>query len=184
MPETPLKFSEAEKATYKANFCPRDAAPEQWNLFIQECERRTLIPGKHVVFRLQPSNEWDPATRQKVFTKKVVLITTIDALRVIAERGGQYEGHRPFVYHYAEGATGTFSESKIPLGRIPHGVGVELFRKGWREPLYAFERYDAYVQLVERDGKKVPTSMWEKRGEEQLAKCSLAGGLREIAPED
>src|SRR5208337_4764480 len=111
------------------------------------------------------------------------LITTINALRLIAERTGHYDGHGPFIYYYGQ-ESGDLKESKIPLGKVPHAVSVEGFRKDWKHPLFATARYDAYVQLKDDGGKKVPTLMWSSRGEEQLAKCAEAQMLRTVAPEE
>lgn len=182
MPE-PLRFTDAEKAAYRATYAP-GASDTQWNLFILECERRALVPGVHVVFNLRSANEWNPTLRESVSVQKVALITTINALRLIAERGGKYEGHSPFIYYYGAEGGDDFTESKIPLGRVPHAVSVEGFRKDWKVPLFATARYDAYVQMKGRDNAKTPTMMWATRGEEQLAKCCEALMLRAVAPEE
>ncbi len=178
-----LKFTDEQKATYRAAYSPAGATDEQWALFIGECERRALVPGKDVIFQLRTASEYDRDLGRKVYVKKVTFITTIGGLRLIAQRDGHYEGHGPFVYYYgSEG--GELRESKIPLGKIPHAVSVEGYRKDWRVPLFATARYDAYVQMFEKDGKKIPTGMWSTRGEEQLAKCCEAGMLRTVAPEE
>ena len=178
----PLQFAEEEKSAFRNTYAPT-ATDVQWNLFINECQRRALVPGVHVVFNLRDAKEFNKELKQTVYVKKVALITTINALRLIAERTGHYDGHSPFIYYYAqEGAD--LKESKIPLGKIPHAVSVEGFRKDWKHPLFATARYDAYVQTKDDGGKKVPTLMWSTRGEEQLAKCAEAQMLRTIAPEE
>ncbi len=178
-----LKFTDEQKATYRAAYSPAGATDEQWALFIGECERRALVPGKDVIFQLRSAKEYDKDLKRDIYVKKVTFITTIGGLRLIADRSGKYEGHGPFVFYY--GAEGDeLRESKIPLGKIPHAVSVEGFRKDWRVPLFATARYDAYCQKFEKDGKKIPTGMWATRGEEQLAKCCEAGMLRTVAPEE
>ncbi len=180
MPEA-LKFTDAEKTAFRAAYAPAGATDDQWKLFINECERRALVPGKDVIFQLRTASEFDRDLGRKVFVKKVTFITTIGGLRLIAQRDGHYEGHGPFIFYYgSEG--GTLTESKIPLGKIPHAVSVEGYRKDWRVPLFATARYDAYVQRFGDDKK--PTAMWATRGEEQLAKCCEAGMLRTVAPEE
>ena len=177
-----LRFTDAEKSAFRSAYAPT-ATDEQFNLFIQECERRQLMPGKDVVFQLRTSSEWNAELRQKTFVKKVILITTIGGLRLIAERCGRYEGHGPFVFYYGMDG-GDMRESKIPLGKIPHAVSVEGYRKDWKVPLFATARYDAYVQMQGKDDDRKPTQMWATRGEEQLAKCAEAAMLRTVAPED
>jgi hypothetical protein len=181
MPE-PLHITEAEKAAYRSIYAPT-ATDDQWSLFINECVRRALVPGVHVIFQLRSASEYDADLKRMVFTKKVTLITTINALRLIADRSGKYEGHGPFVYYY-NNEDGGVEETKIPRGKIPHAVSVEGFRTGWRVPLFATARYDAYVQKYGEDGAKKPTQMWATRGEEQLAKCCEAMMLRTVAPEE
>lgn len=178
----PIKFTDAEKAAFRKVYAPQ-ANDEQWLLFISECERRALTPGTHVVFQLRDAKEWSESLRQKITVKKVTLITTINALRLIADRSGKYEGHAPFTYYYAEGDE-PLIETKIPRGRVPHAVSVEGYRAGWRVPLFAVARYDAYVQTFKDGGKDTPTRMWTIRGEEQLAKCAEALMLRTVTPEE
>ncbi len=176
------RFTEPEKSAFRSIYAPT-ATDEQFALFIQECERRQLVPGKDVVFQLRTATEWNAELRQKTFVKKVTLITTIGALRLIAERSGRYQGRGPFVYYYGmEG--GELKESKIPLGKIPHAVSVEGYRKDWLHPLFATARYEAYVQMQGKDDDRKPTQMWSTRGEEQLAKCAEASMLRTVAPEE
>jgi len=182
MPEA-LKFTDAEKLAFRAAYAPAGATDDQWHLFINECQRRALVPGKDVIFQLRSAKEYDKDLKRDIYVKKVTFITTIGGLRLIADRSGKYEGHGPFVFYY--GAEGDeLRESKIPLGKIPHAVSVEGFRKDWRVPLFATARYDAYCQKFEKDGKKIPTGMWATRREEQLAKCCEAGMLRTVAPEE
>jgi hypothetical protein len=181
-----LKFTDEQSKTLKAIHGP-NATPEQWNFFLQECERRNLIPGTHVVFSLTNASERD-AAGNKVYTKKVTLITTINALRLLADRYSRkypemaYLGHGPFKYHYntENGELAT----EIPRGAIPHAVSVELYRKDWLKPLVSVARFEAYAKYYGKDQARKLSDMWETRGEEQLAKCALAGGLREISPEE
>ena len=181
MPE-PLHFTDAEKSAFRSTYAPT-ASDDQFAIFINECQRRALVPGVHVVFNLRDAKEYNRELKQSVYVKRVALITTINALRLIAERTGHYDGHGPFIYYYGQ-ESGDLKESKIPLGKVPHAVSVEGFRKDWKHPLFATARYDAYVQLKDDGGKKVPTLMWSSRGEEQLAKCAEAQMLRTVAPEE
>lgn len=174
------QFTSAEKEAYRKAFAPT-ATDDQWSLFINECERRALVPGIHVVFQIRDAKEWNEQLKGQVDVKKVVFITTIAALRLIAERAGKYAGHGPFTYYYkkTDGSLG-FDESKVPLGTVPHAVSVEGFRKDWQVPLFATARYMPYVQT--KDGQ--PTYMWQASPEEMTAKCCEALMLRAVAPEE
>lgn len=182
MPEA-LHFAPEQLKAYRATYAP-NATDEQAEIFFTECQRRALIPGVHVVFQLRKASEFSAALQRKVDVQKVTLITTINALRLIAERTGKFKGYGKFIYYYSDTAGEPTIQSNIPLGRVPHAVSVELFRDGWLQPVFAVARYDAYVQTYKSDGKELPTNMWRLRGEEQLAKCAEAGGLRMVAPEE
>src|SRR5208282_1193792 len=184
MPELqPFTFTAEQRKNLKAVHAPA-ATEDQFNFFLNECERRQLVPGTHVVFSLRNAKEYNRTLQQSVDVQKVTLITTVNALRLIAERTGKFEGYGRFTYYYGDNEGQPTIKSEIPLGRVPHGVGVQLYRKGWREPVFAFARFDACVQTRKQGDKEVPNRMWEMRGEEQCAKCAEAFGLRMVAPED
>jgi hypothetical protein len=175
-----MPFTEEQKLAYRKVLAP-NASDEQWSYFIIEAERRNLIPGVHVIFQVRNAEEFSKELQRKISVQKVTLVTTINALRLIAERSGKFQGYGKFTYYYATETGEPTITSIIPFGRTPHAVSVELFRAGWQQPLFAVARYEACVQLK---GDKTPTSMWIKRGEEQLAKCAEAAGLRMVAPEE
>jgi hypothetical protein len=178
----PLHFSEEQNAAYRTALAPPNSTDAQWNYFRTECERRALIPGVHVIFMLRAAQEWNKELQRNIDVQKVVLITTINALRLIAQRSGNFEGYGgPFIYVYSDENGNPTIESKIPLGKIPHGVSGTFWRKGWREPVFSFARFDANVQLK---ADKNPTRIWQVRGEEMTAKCMEAQGLRMICPEE
>lgn len=188
----PLKFTDEQKRIWKANFAP-DSTPDQWALFIDECERRALIPNTHVVFSLRNASEYDTITNQWITTKKVAFITTINALRLLVDRYSDahperaFKGYGATTYYYSATAEVDcdFLEKKVPLpNRAPHAVSIEVKRKDWDSPYFVVARYDACVQMRTVDGKEVPTPMWVRRGPEQVAKCAEAIGLRAIAPEE
>lgn len=171
-------FSTEQKAAYRAEHAP-SATDAQWEFFIMECERRRLVPGVHVAFKIKMVDEWSKALQNWAKVPKVVLITTVNALRLIAERGGKFEGYGATKYYYLEGSETI--EKNIPVNSALYGVSVEGYRQGWRNPVFFFARYAAYVQNKD-DGQ--PTSMWANRGPEQTAKCAEAGMLRMVAPEE
>jgi len=53
-----IRFTLEEKVAFKAAFAPAGASEDQWNLFINECSRRALVPGKDVIFQLRSSKEY------------------------------------------------------------------------------------------------------------------------------
>lgn len=175
----PYRYTVEQKTALRSEFAPK-ATDSQWQIFIDECERRALVPGTHVVFSLRTQSEYDATLNEWVKVKKVAFMTTINALRLIAKRNGTYRGRRPFQFHYRNEDNKLYT-TEIPEGTLPHAVSCEFFRDGWIEPLKSVARFDAYVQK-KKNGDL--TEMWAKRSEEQLAKCCEAAGLREVAPEE
>lgn len=176
-----LQFTAEQKAAYRAAYAP-GATNELFDLFVIECERRELIPGKDVIFQTRTSNEYNQALNRTVAVTRPALITTIGALRLIAARTSQMNGYGTTLWFYGKAdEPGKFESFDIPQGRIPHAVTVEIFRKDWAHSVRAVARFDAYVQKKQNGD---PNSVWEKRGEEQLAKCAEALALKMIAPEE
>lgn len=163
------------------------ATDAQWLYFVETCKQRNLIPGRHVIFQTRKVSTFSKTAQDWVDEEKVVFITSIDAFRLIAERTGKYKGHKPFLFYYGDGEGNPTVISKIPLGKIPHAASVEILRKDFDEPMFAFARYDACVQRKKAKGSQTvgdPNQVWDKRGEEQLAKCAEVAGLRAAFPEE
>jgi len=75
-----LKLTDAQWASFAAEFC-KGFTKEQAEVCRTFCEVRGLLPGKHVIFNLRSSSDWDEAVGAKVKTTKIIFMTTIDASR-------------------------------------------------------------------------------------------------------
>lgn len=179
----PIKFSEAEKAALRAEYAPK-ATDDQWLIFINDCERRALIPGRHVYFRLQKASTFNRETQTWVDEWHPIMITSLEAMTLLADRTGKYNGQRPVIWYYEKAEGEGYIESKIPLGRICHAASVEILRKDLVEPAFGVARYDACVQTKGTGSDKKPNAVWEKRGEEMTAKCARAAAFRISFPEE
>lgn len=177
-----IQFSPEFLAAYRKENAPT-ASDIQWTLFIETCKQRNLYPGRHVAFSTRRQKVYDPIARQDTYVEKLTMITTVEAMTLIADRTGKYGGQGPVTWYYANG-DGPFTESKIPLGRICHAASVEITRTDWKEKALGIARYDACVQTRKSGERQVPTSMWEKRGEEMTAKCARADAFRKAFPEE
>lgn len=175
-----MAYNEVELKAMRKEFAPT-ATDDQWTLFISQCERRQLEPGRHVIFGTRDSSKFDKDTQQWITEAKVTLITTVEALKLLAERTGKLKGIRPVIFYYNQAEGDGFKESKIPLGRICHAASVEILRSDWTEPGFGIARYDACVQRKKaKAGQTVgdPNSVWDKRGEEMTGKCAKADAFR------
>ena len=188
MPE--FNYTDAELKAMKNQYA-KEASPEQFELWIAECRNRGLVPVKDVVLQIRATKEWNPDTRQKEFTKKAVHITTIQALRKLAERTGKYAGQLPSIWIYLDGS-GNRVESDIPLPesngsvkpRVPWAAKASVVRKGFDQPVVVPARFEAYAQYFSADNTKQLNSTWANRGPEQLEKCAEALALRKAFPEE
>jgi hypothetical protein len=176
-----LKFTDAEKAAFRTEYA-KGATDTQFELFISDCERREVIPGKHVVFQIRTSSEYDPVTKAYVKVPRPVFITTISALRLIADRtkllSGQ--GRDRFVYLDDDGIPSIFSEIPLP-NKALYAVEATIYRRDFVVPSVGVARWEAYAQTNSSGNL---TSTWATRGPEQLAKCAAAAALRAAFPEE
>ena len=191
-----LDFNEKELAAIRAEFC-QGFTDEQFDVAMAFCRVRNLLPGKHVVFQLRNSNEWDEVVKAKVKKTRIIFITTIDASRLIAQRTGLYGGQGPEDYIYLDEHGSPSVISPIPLPqtplppkgtaaapREPWAVRTTIYRKDFEHPITSVARFDAYASTYESNGEIRLNAMWAKRGPEQLAKCSEMLSLRKAFPEE
>lgn len=186
-----IEFTQQELSAFKEELF-KGFTDAQFDLAIEECRRRNLVPGQHIWFQLRTVKEWDPELRVSNTTKKVTRITTIDAFRLISQRTGEYEGQGEAEFIYLDENRQPTIVSKIPLPhpeldntpREPWAVCVPIYRRGFKEPVRVVARFDAYAVTRKDNNKVVLTDMWLRRGPEQLAKCGEAAGRRVAFPEE
>jgi phage recombination protein Bet len=186
-----MEFTEQELKAIRSEFC-RGFTDEQFQVCMTFCRIRNLMPGKHVVFTVRKSSEWDAEVGAKVKTEKIVFITTIDAARLIAQRTKEYVGQAPEQYVYLDGAGMPTLVSEIPLPdpsnrqlpREPWAVRTSVYRKGFDHPITSVARFDAYAVTRRSGDGVVLTEMWSRRAPEMLAKCCEMLSLRKAFPEE
>ena len=190
-----LELSDKEKAALRAEFC-KGFTEGQAETCFTFCRLRGLIPGKHVIFSLRSSKEWDELVGAKVQKTKIVFMTTIDAARLIALRSQQYGGQAPEQYLYLDenGSPSIVSEIPLPklplipnttpLPREPWAVRSTVYRKDFSAPMTSIARFDAYAATYKTQEGPQLTEMWVRRGPEMLAKCSEMLSLRKAFPEE
>ena len=187
-----MEFTDQELAAIRAEQC-KGASDNQFTLFISECKSRALRPGTHILFQLRKAKEYDPVTGAYISFMKPFYITTISALLLIAERTGKYDGASAPEYIYLDDAGEPTVLSEIPLPdkekkslpREPWAVRVKVRRKDFSEPISSIVRFESVAGTRRVEGGGVAlTEMWQKRGPEQNAKCSLAAAIRICFPEE
>lgn len=124
------------------------ATDSELKSFIWQCERTGL----------------DPFSRQIYFIKsngKVQIQTSIDGFRLIAERSKQYEGQTQALWCGSDGVWKDIWISK----EFPVAAKVGVYKKGFREPLYAVAHWNEYFAQPGYMHKKFPALMLSKVAE-------------------
>jgi len=136
--------------------------------FLQHCARTGLDPIARQIYSI---------ARKSRGQLKWQIQISIDGARLVAERTGQYEGQTTPEFT-ADGVTWT----QVWLGaEPPKAARVGVYRRGFREALYAVALWDAYVQ-TKYNGDV--SEMWSKMGPLMLAKCAEMLALRKAFPQD
>lgn len=186
-----LSFTETELQAIREEYCA-GATNTQFTNFITYCSARNLYPGKQVYFQVRPSREYDPDTHTTVFVKKAYYVTSIDAFRLTAQRSGEYRGQGEPTWIYLDDSGAPTLESKVPLPipgqtlpRMPWAARASVFRTNFVGPVVATARFEAYaVYNKDKQGSWSLSSMWARRGPEQLLKCAESLALRQAFPEE
>jgi len=143
-----VTFSQEQIDVVK-NQIAKNATDMELKSFIYQCERTGL----------------DPFSRQIYFIKgndgKVQIQTSIDGFRLIAERSDKYEGQTEALWC---GADGVWKDIWISEG-YPVAAKIGVYKKGFREPLYAIAHWKEYFANPGFMHKKMPALMLSKVAE-------------------
>ena len=146
------------------------ATDDELKLFLYQAKRLGMDPLTkqiHAVFR------YDSEQKRKVMSMQ----TSIDGMRIIAQRTNEYGGQEgPFWCD----ASGNWTDAWVKTS-APAAARVGIYRKGVEHVFRGIARYDSFVQL-KRDG--TPMAMWKKMPDHMLAKCAEAQALRKAFPND
>lgn len=143
----------------------KDATNDELSLFINQCQRTGL----------------DPFTRQIYFIKdkngKVTICTSIDGLRLVAERTGKYEGQTEQEWCGDDGVWKTVWLSD----ETPKAARIGVWKSGFKAPTYAVAIFKEYAGF---NYKNELNYMWNKMPANMISKTAEALALRKAFPND
>lgn len=170
------KWSSDQRTLIKSLIAP-DTTDAELDLFQAFCRHSGLDPFTKQVYCI---------VRGKGDNRKVTFQSSIDGLRLIAQRSGQYAGQEgPFWC----GADGVWREVWLS-DEPPAAAKVGVIRRDFTAPLYAVARFAAYAQVVDvwdngrRTGETRLSPMWAKMGDLMIAKVAEALALRKAFPNE
>lgn len=168
-------FTERQLTVLKEQLCyskddRKRLSTSEFDQFIITAERLELDPLSRQIYA---SKRWASAPDGGEWVLSVE--PTIDGLRLVAERTGEYEGQDGPFWCGHDGQWADVWLKQEP----PVAAKVGVYRKGFRTALYAVAKFDEYVQK-RKDGK--PAAMWAKMPDLMTAKVAEALALRRAFP--
>lgn len=139
--------------------------------FLHFCHKTGLDPVAKQIYAIY---RWDT----RLGREKMTIQTSIDGLRLVAERTGHYGGQDDIKF------TPEDESSKNPT-RATATVYKVNEKTGERMAVVATARWNEFVQTKKtKDGKEVFIGMWETMPYHQLGKCAEALALRKAFPNE
>lgn len=142
----------------------KDFTTDELKLFLFQAQKSGLDPLKKEIYGVK-------------FGGRVQTITSIDGMRLVADRSGLYEGQTQPVFYDGDGKSYDIWIKKEP----PFACKVGVWKKGFREPLYAVAIFKEYAKENLWPKKE---NLWLKMPSLMIAKVAEALALRKAFPND
>jgi phage recombination protein Bet len=140
------------------------ASKEDMAVFLNYCQRTGLDPFARQIYMIQRGGRF-------------TIQSSIDGLRVVAQRSQEYAGQTPPMWCGADGVwKDVWLESTPPVA-----AKVGVYRIGFVEPLIAVARTESYMPV---NAKGEPNGLWRQMPDVMIAKVAEALALRKAFPND
>lgn len=147
---------------------------DEFDLFMAVCKEVRLNPMTRQIYAL---STWDA----QVNGYKMSIQTSIDGLRLLAERSGQYAGQ---IGPEWCGKDGKWVDVWVS-DEMPVAARVGVLRKDFQAPLYSVAKFSTYARKTKgKDGKEKLMYMWLSMPDHMLAKCAESLALRRAFPHE
>jgi len=147
-----------------------DAPAGDLALFLHYAQKTGLDPFSRQIYMI---GRWDSRTGNNRYT----IQSSIDGLRIIAQRSGEYAGQTQPLWC---GEDGVWRDVWLS-SEMPRAAKVGVYRVGFAEPLLAVATITSYCPIG-KDGR--PQGLWSKMPDVMLAKVAEALAIRKAFPND